>query len=49
MKMCQLRAGLVKNCRRCKSSIRLNCPIKKQTKKKDFTDNKKRTGAEQKA
>ena len=42
MKMCQLRAGLVKNCRRCKSSIRLNCPIKKKVKKKTYTDTKKK-------
>ena len=36
-----LRAGLVKNCRRCKSSVRLNCVLRKKTGKKDYTDNKK--------
>jgi hypothetical protein len=39
-----LRAGLVKNCRRCKSSVRLNCTIKKKVKQKVFADNKKREG-----
>jgi hypothetical protein len=40
--MCMLRAGLVKNCRRCKSSIRLNCTMRKKTTKKFFMDNKKK-------
>jgi hypothetical protein len=40
--MCMLRAGLVKNCRRCKSSVRLNCTLKKKVKQKTFTDNKKK-------
>ena len=42
MKMCMLRAGLVKNCRRCKSSVRLTCISRKKTSKKGFTDNKKK-------
>ena len=37
-----LRAGLVKNCRRCKSSVRLNCTLKKKGRTKIFTDNKKK-------
>lgn len=36
-----LRAGLVKNCRRCKSSVRINCTLRKKYTKKDYTDNKK--------
>ena len=40
--MCMLRAGLVKNCRRCKSSVRLNCVYRKKVKGKSFTDNKKK-------
>jgi hypothetical protein len=41
-KMCKLRAGLVKNCRRCKSSIRVTCTEKKKVTKKFFADNKKK-------
>ena len=37
-----LRAGLVKNCRRCKSSVRLNCVLRKKAGKKIYTDNKKK-------
>jgi len=40
--MCMLRAGLVKNCRRCKSSVRLNCVSRKKASKKTYTDNKKK-------
>jgi len=40
--MCKLRAGLVKNCRRCKSSVRLTCTMRKKTTKKFFGDNKKK-------
>ena len=40
--MCMYRAGLVKNCRRCKSSIRTNCTLRKKTTKKVLTDNKKK-------
>jgi hypothetical protein len=40
--MCMLRAGLVKNCRRCKSSVRLNCVLRKKAGKKIYTDNKKK-------
>jgi len=40
-----LRAGLVKNCRRCKSSIRLNCTYRKKATKKSFTDNVKKKTA----
>jgi len=36
--MCMLRAGLVKNCRRCKSSVRLNCTMRKKTSKKNYVD-----------
>lgn len=36
--MCTLRAGLVKNCRRCKSSVRLNCPYRKKNSKKNYVD-----------
>ncbi len=42
MLMCSLRAGLVKNCRRCKSSVRITCTQRKKTGKKLFTDNKKK-------
>jgi len=41
--MCMLRAGLVKNCRRCKSSIRLTCTARKKTTKKIFPTNSKKT------
>ena len=34
--MCMLRAGLVKNCRRCKSSVRLNCTYRKKAGKKNY-------------
>ena len=37
-----LRAGLVKNCRRCKSSVRLNCTLRKKVGKKNYVDNKKK-------
>jgi hypothetical protein len=37
-----LRAGLVKNCNRCKSSIRINCPYKKKATKKVFATFKKK-------
>ena len=37
-----LRAGLVKNCRRCKSSVRLNCVYRKKIRQKTFSDNKKK-------
>jgi hypothetical protein len=40
--MCKLRAGLVKNCRKCKSSIRVNCALRKKSGKKTYADNKKR-------
>ena len=40
--MCMLRAGLVKNCRRCKSSVRLNCVYRKKIRQKTFSDNKKK-------
>ena len=40
--MCMLRAGLVKNCRRCKSSVGLTCVYRKKASKKNYTDNKKK-------
>jgi hypothetical protein len=40
--MCMFRAGLVKNCNRCKSSIRTTCTLRKKTAKKFFVDNKKK-------
>jgi hypothetical protein len=40
--MCMLRAGLVKNCRRCKSSVRTTCTLRKKTSKKVFATNKKK-------
>jgi hypothetical protein len=40
--MCILRAGLVKNCRRCKSSVRTNCTFRKKATKKIFSDVKKK-------
>jgi hypothetical protein len=40
--MCILIAGLVKNCRRCKSSVRVNCALRKKAGKKTYTDNKKK-------
>ncbi len=43
--MCILRAGLVKNCRRCKSSIRLTCTMRKKTTKKFFGEKKKGANA----
>ena len=45
--MCQLRVGLVKNCRRCKSSVRPNCEFRKKTSKKIYANNvkKKETSA----
>ena len=42
IRMCSLRAGLVKNCRRCKSSVRLTCTARKKSAKKMFVDNKKK-------
>lgn len=36
--MCKLRAGLVKNCRKCKSSVRLNCTYRKKSGKKSYVD-----------
>jgi len=40
--MCIPRAGLVKNCRRCKSSVRTTCTFRKKPVKKFYTDNKKK-------
>jgi hypothetical protein len=42
MKMCPLRVGLVKNCRRCKSSVRITCTLRKKSKKKFYLDIKKK-------
>lgn len=36
--MCQYRAGLVKNCNRCKSSIRKTCDLRKKGKNKSYND-----------
>jgi hypothetical protein len=36
---------MIKNCRKCKSSVRVHCSIKKKTGKKTYTDNKKKGGA----
>jgi hypothetical protein len=36
--MCMLRVGLVKNCRRCKSSVRTTCALRKKSKKKFYVD-----------
>lgn len=40
--MCQLRVGLVKNCRRCKSSVRPHCEFRKKTTKKIYANNVKK-------
>jgi hypothetical protein len=40
--MCQLRVGLVKNCRRCKSSVRPHCDYRKKSKKKQYANNVKK-------
>jgi len=40
--LCTLRAGLVKNCRRCKSSVRTTCTLRKKSKKKFYVDLKKK-------
>jgi hypothetical protein len=36
--MCKLRVGLVKSCRRCKSSVRPHCEYRKKTTKKTFVN-----------
>ncbi len=40
--MCILRANIVKNCRKCRSSIRPACTIKRKGRgaRKTYTDNK---------
>jgi hypothetical protein len=43
--VCSLRANIVKNCRKCRSSIRLNCSVKKKTRVKAYVDNKKKGAA----
>jgi hypothetical protein len=45
--MCQYRVGLVKNCRRCKSSIRKNCPLRKKQKNKEYFDTVKKGESKQ--
>jgi len=40
--LCTLRAGIVKNCRKCKSSVRTTCTLRKKTSKKFFAVNKKK-------
>jgi hypothetical protein len=40
--MCSLRAGIVKNCRKCKSSVRTTCTLRKKAGKKFYVDNKKK-------
>jgi len=41
--MCVLRANIVTNCRKCKSSARYQCTLKRRTSRKFFTDNKAST------
>jgi hypothetical protein len=43
--VCSLRANIVKNCRKCRSSTRFNCSIKKKTRIKTYVDNKKKGAA----
>lgn len=43
--MCSLRAGIVKNCRKCKSSVRTQCTIKKKNRTKTYVDNQKKGAA----
>ena len=38
--MCIYRTGFVTNCRKCKSSIRTHCTLKKKNKNKKYVDNK---------
>jgi len=38
--MCVLRANIVTNCKKCKSSIRPRCTIKRRGAKKTYVDNK---------
>ena len=40
--MCQLRVGLVKNCRRCKSSVRPHCDYRKKNTKKTYVNTVKK-------
>ena len=45
-KVCILRAGIVTNCRKCKSSVRYNgCPARKKMRVKTYVNVKKRGGA----
>ena len=42
MQMCILRANIVKNCRKCKSSVRFHCTLRGKATKKIYFDSKDR-------
>jgi len=41
-KMCKLRTNIVRNCKKCKSSVRLHCPERKKVRTKRYVDTPKK-------
>lgn len=45
IQMCILRANVMKNCGKCKSSVRFHCSLRRKTVKKTYFDSKDRRPA----